>query len=327
MNKVVLITGGAGYIGSNIIAKLAPKGSKIICLDNFSNSYDGSIKRLMKKYNNVSLEVGDMLDNEFMERLFQKYNFDCVIHMAGKKYVKDSFYETESYYQNNIIATQNLLGLMDKYGIKEVIFSSSIAVYGNAIPPFKESFSYNPQSPYAEMKAEGEKMINEWCSKGKKAVVLRLSNPVGANVNIMLGDDSKNKSLPLLPYLLKNIDNKLKFNAASQPTKDGTTIRDYIHVEDVALAFVKAFEVEKLGYNVYNIGSGEPGYSVLDLVKQVEKETNRTISYAIQEPREGDVSISIGDNTKAKEILGFKVDRTIEDMVHSQRVFSEYLQE
>lgn len=326
MNKVVLVTGGAGYIGSNIICKLARCNCKIVCVDNFSNSFNFAINRLMEKYSNVILEQGDLLDISFIENLFLKYNVDCVIHMAGKKYVKDSFYETEEYYKNNIIATKNLLDVMSKYKVNKIIFASSISVYGvSGIPPYKEDYEFNPQSPYAEMKVEGEKMIEKWCDQNKMATILRLSNPVGANLELMLGDNSKNSNLHLLPYILSNLDKDLKFNAASIPTKDGTTIRDYIHVEDIANAFVNSYNNLKNGYHVYNIGSGEPGYSVLDMVKQIEKTLNVKIRYVIQNCREGDVPISIGDNTKAKQELSLVITKNLHEIVKSQHEFSKFL--
>lgn len=326
MEKCILITGGAGYIGTNIINKLAKLNYKIVCMDNFSNSYEYVIQKIAKRHKNVIIETGDMLDNVFMENLFKKYKFNIVMHMAGKKYVKDSFYQTESYYLNNVTATQKLLDIMDKYKVKRLIFSSSITIYGITDKiPLTEDLPYNAQSPYAQTKVEGELLIKKWCTGTKSAVILRLSNPIGANVKCMLGDNSKSENLALLPYLISNTDKLITINGDTYPTKDGTTIRDYIHVEDVAQAFVSACETSLKGLNTFNIGKGVPGNTVLEVLKQVEKTVKKSINYKFGGIRVGDPAILITDTTAAKNNINFKAKKSLKDMVESQYAFNAYL--
>ena len=243
----------------------------------------------------------------------------------GDSDVLDSF---EEYYKNNITATQKLLDTMDKYNVTRLIFASSITVYGNAVKqPIKETTKHDPLSPYAEMKSEGEKIIKQWCGKNKSAIVLRMSNPVGANLELMLGEHSKSDNLSLLPYLLQNIDKELKFNGNNHPTKDGSTVRDYIHVEDVAYAYADACELNISGFSVFNIGSGEPGYSVLQMLKEAERVLNIKAKYSFGPKREGDASVLITDTSKAKKELNFKINKTLYDMVDSQNQFYHFIKD
>ena len=329
--STVLVTGGAGYIGTNVVNTLATRGHKVVVIDNFSNSYSSAINKLAGTYNeNLKVYNFDLLDIEKLKEVLKSENIDAVIHLAGKKYVAESFKNKDEYYKNNIVLTQKLLDSLEKFNIRNLVFSSSITVYGN---PQKdvvdETSNCSPLSPYAEQKLEGEKLIKTWQQKnGTSAVVLRLSNPVGANADMFLGDNPKTKEyMGVLPYILQKAKNgeKLTFNGGNHTTKDGTTVRDYIHVQDVANAFANAVEKNDLKFSVYNIGSSYPGYSVLDILHQTEECLNKKLNYKFGAKRDGDVSVFISNNSKAKTNINLKITKNLYDMVESQIRFEENL--
>ena len=327
----ILVTGGGGYIGSNIVLKLVQQGYKVVVVDNFSNSNSTVIRNLQEKYkNNIKIYNFDLLDTEKLEKVLVNENIFSVLHLAGKKYVPESFNKEEEYYLNNVVLTQKLLDSMEKCKIKNLVFSSSITVYGKpSCETVKETEPLSPLSPYASQKAECEKLVQEWQSRTKSsAVILRLSNPIGANVDYLLGDNPKTTQYKgILPYLLDKAKNNssIVLNGGDHPTKDGTTIRDYIHVEDVASAFIKASALQNGEFNVFNIGSGGEGYSVLDILNQVEKSLNKKLDYSFGPKREGDVSVFISDNSNAKKRLNLNITKKLSDMVDSQVTFEENL--
>ena len=325
----VLITGGAGYIGTNVASKFVEMGYNVIVIDNFSNSNKEYISSLKNKFpTNVRIFNFDLLDTEKLEKVLSTENICGVIHLAGKKYVGESFKKEEEYYQNNVILTKNLLESIKKYGIKNFVFSSSITVYGKTdCNIVDEKHNCNPLSPYAKQKLECEKLVRDWQKATQSsAVVLRLSNPIGANCEYMFGDDPKTKEyIGVLPYIINKSNNnkKLVFNGGDHPTKDGTTIRDYIHVEDVAMAFKNALEKDDKKFSVYNIGSGKPGYSVLDILKECERSLDKKLIYCFGARKEGDASVFVSNNKSAKTNLGFKTTKKLNDMVNSQVVFQK----
>ncbi len=325
----ILVTGGAGYIGTNVVYKLVRKGYRIVVVDNFSNSYKNSIQRLKEKYDkSIVLYDFDLLDSEMLEQVCIKENVGSVIHLAGKKYVGESFEKQDEYYVNNVVLTKNILDIMTKLNITNLVFPSSITVYGNAEHDIvSETDKLLLLSPYAEQKKECEELIFDWQQKThSSAVVLRLSNPVGANTKMLLGDDPQTtKYKNVLVYLLEKAkhNEKIVMNGGDHPTKDGTTIRDYIHVENIANAFFKAVTLQNGKYSVFNIGSGKPGYSVLDILRQVERLTNKELNYSFGPRRDGDVSVVITNNKNAQEQLGLKITKRLSDMVKSQIIFEE----
>lgn len=329
-SKTILITGGAGYIGCNVIQKLAKWGNKLIVVDNLSNSHEDSILRLAEKYLQIKFYNFDLLDYEKLEKLFIDEKIDLVIHLAGKKYVGESFIKTNDYYENNVVLTQNLLKILTKYNVKNLIFSSSVTVYGKTSKSIvDEETSKNPLSPYASQKSECEELIKFWAKEtNSQAIVLRLSNPIGANVEYNLGDNSKTKEyLGVLPLLIDKVKSgeEVKINGGDHPTKDGSTVRDYVHVEDVASAFEQAAMASLGEYYVFNIGSSGQGYSVLDILHSVENNLGIKAKYFFGERREGDVSVFISNNQKAKEKINFVVTKNLDDMVASQIQFSKFL--
>ena len=327
----VLVTGGAGYIGTNVVYSLAKQAYKIVVVDNFSNSHKENIDRLAKQYiKNIKVYNFNLNDYKKLEKVLIDENIFSVIHLAGKKYVPESFEKEDEYYKNNVALTKNLLDLLEKHNIKNLVFSSSITVYGKPQTEIvDEQEKLSPLSPYASQKAQGEQLIFNWQKRtNSTAVVLRLSNPVGANTEYFLGDNPKTtKYKNVLLYILDNANanNKLVFNGGNHPTKDGTTIRDYIHVENVAEMFAKAVEIQNGNYNVFNVGSGSPGYSVLDILNQVEKSLDKKLDYSFGPKRDGDASIILTNNTLAKKRLGLRITKNMADMVQSQITFEKNL--
>lgn len=327
MKKTILVTGGAGYIGTNVVNCLLKKGYYVVVVDNFSNSFHSHIEDLKQLYpKTLKICDVDICDKVKLNDVFVNDKINGVIHLAGKKYIPESFEKEEEYFLNNITGTQVLLDLMTAHNVKKVVFSSSITVYGNKQDySIKETKPYAPISPYAQQKVDGEKMVLNWAKQNNSsAVVLRLSNPIGADANLMLGEDSTSGRKGLLPYLIDcaRDGQKLVFNGNDHPTRDGTTIRDYVHVMDVAKAFVAAFEADlNKSFDVFNIGTSGEGYTVLEVLKQVENIVGFNMDYSFGPKRAGDASVIITNNEKAKEILKYKVTKSLQDMVESQYVF------
>jgi len=325
--KTILVTGGAGYIGTNVVNVLAKKKYNVVVIDNFSNSKKTYINKLVELYpKQIKLIEEDILNLDKLNKIFQSFKIDAVIHFAGKKYVAESFEKEEEYYLNNITATNVLLEAMSKNEVNKIVFSSSITVYGNCEKSsIKETQAYNPLSPYASHKMIGEQMIKKWATKkGNSAVILRLSNPIGADSNLMLGEDSISGRQGLLPYLIESCCNNkpLVFNGNDHPTRDGTTIRDYIHVLDVAQAFTKAVGYKSnKSYNVFNIGTGGKGFTVLEVLSQVQKTLNKKMDFSFGPRRAGDASIIVSNIEKAEKILKHKSKQSLKNMVESQYKF------
>ena len=324
MKEKILITGGCGYIGTNVTNILCAQGYNVAIIDNFSNSKRKYIDKLIDLYpNQIDLFCENMLNKEALEKIFEANKISAVIHLAGKKYIPESFKKPDEYILNNVDATRLLLETMTKYNVKKLIFSSSITVYG--VPtkiPTPEDSLLSPLSPYAQTKVEGEQMIKSWAKENGKAIILRLSNPVGAERQIGLGDDGNKEYKNLLPYIIDQAlsTKKLKINGIDHNTKDGSTVRDYIHVCDVASAFVQALNFHDS--NIFNIGSGSPGYSVLEIIHEVEKATSTKLDIEVGPKREGDIPLFLTDNKNAKNLLGLKINHTLSDIVSSQLAFA-----
>jgi len=327
----ILVTGGAGYIGTNVVNALVLRGEKVVVVDDFSNCKQKYIDKLKNLYKGqvecFSFSFGD---REKLESLFKTHNFSAVIHLAGKKYVQESNEKQELYKLVNVDMTQTLLDVMKEFSVKKIVFSSTAMVYGNVMPcPISELRELSPVSYYATTKLMAEKLIADFVKTSKgQGVILRLSNPIGADDKLMLGDDNLAKAKPILPYLLdaaKN-GNKVVLNGNDYNTKDGTPVRDYVHVCDVAEAFCLAVEKDVEDLEIYNIGSGNEGQSVLQILQEVEKVVGKSVDHSFGERREGDVEIFVSDNSKAKNDLGLKISRDLNDMVLSQYKFLEETQ-
>lgn len=318
----VLVTGGLGFIGSHTCVELLNANYDVVIVDNLSNS---SIEVLEKIEEITSKKPKfyeyDVCDKAKIEEIFKKNKIDAVIHFAGYKAVGESVSEPLKYYRNNLDSTLTLLEVMKEYSCHNFVFSSSATVYGTPKElPIKEDFPLSTTNPYGTTKLMIERILQD-VSKADKdlsIIVLRYFNPIGAHKTGLLGEKPNGIPNNLMPYIVRVADKELPILSVfgdDYDTPDGTGVRDYIHVVDLAKGHLKALEkvVNFKGIDYYNLGTGN-GYSVLDLVKTFEKVNNVQVPYKIVERRPGDIAACYSDPTKAYEELGFKAEYGIEDM-------------
>ena len=318
----VLVTGGAGYIGSHTTIELIEAGHEVIIVDDFSNSNPVVIERIEElSGKKVKFYEIDITDKEKLETVFKENKIDSVIHFAAYKAVGESVEKPLEYYINNLTSTLVVLGLMREYGVKKFVFSSSATVYGDPVKnPILEDFDLSVTNPYGRTKLMIEDMLRDICKADKSldVAILRYFNPVGAHKSGRIGEEPNGIPNNLMPYITKVAIGSLKeLNVFGDdyPTHDGTGVRDYIHVVDLARGHVKALDKlsENPGLVTYNLGTGN-GYSVLDLVKAFSKVSNREIPYKIVERRAGDIAMCYADPSKAEKELGWKAEYGIDDM-------------
>lgn len=321
--STVLVTGGAGFIGSHTSVELLNAGYDIIILDNFVNSKPESLKRIKELTDkDFKFYQADIRDEEAMTKVFAENKIDAVIHFAGLKSVPQSIKEPLNYYDNNIAGTVCLCRVMDKAGCKKLVFSSSATVYGSKNPsPLREDMpTGGTTNPYGTTKYFIEQILQDLCISDSEwgVSILRYFNPIGAHKSGRIGEDPNGIPGNLMPYITQVAIGKLEcLNVCGNdyPTPDGTGVRDYIHVVDLALGHIKALDrlLKVKGCEVYNLGTGK-GYSVLDVVKAFEKASGIKINYRIAPRRAGDVACCYADATKAKEVLGWQAQYDIDDM-------------
>ena len=328
----ILVTGGTGYIGSHTTVELLSKGYEVIIVDNLSNSKALVVDRIEQITGRRPTFIKcDLLDKAELDRVFDDHpEIDSVIHFAGLKAVGESCEKPLLYYHNNITGTLNLLDSMLRYGVNKIVFSSSATVYGTPkTVPIREDFPTSTTNPYGETKLMIERILKDTCVAHPEfsACVLRYFNPIGAHSSGLIGEDPKGIPNNLLPYITKVAIGKLECLSVfgnDYPTHDGTGVRDYIHVVDLALAHLKALEyTDKLnGIDYINVGTGN-GYSVLDIVKAFSRAWGSPIKYKITDRRPGDIAECYADPTKAYEILGWRAERDLckmcEDSANWQR--------
>ena len=326
----VLITGGAGFLGLNIALEFLKKGDSVVIADDMQNSYDTHINTLIDTYGDkVTFYEGDMCNRDFVEGVFQAHTFDKVLHLAAYKNILESKQNPSIYYINNITSLKKILDAIDKYGTKMFAFPSTAAVYGNtdAIPTPEEA-PYSPLSPYAETKVQGEKMITEWQARsGIATVIFRFANPVGANTEFMFGDHSKKGYGNLIPYIIEStLSNKhMTFKGNDHPTPDGTAVRDYIHVGDLAYSVHKVLNSKyDNGLDIVNVGSGK-GHSVLNIVNLVENLLNKKLDYSFSPRNEFESSMVVLDTTKLKTDFSVGFSTSLEDIIKSEIQFYQFL--
>lgn len=319
---MVLVTGGAGYIGSHTVILLVKAGFKVVVYDNFCNSSSEAIRRVEEiTGEEIILVEGDIRDREALRSVFARYPIDSVIHFAGLKAVGESVEQPLKYYDNNVVGSNILFEVMQEQGCKSIVFSSSATVYGDpAIIPVKEDFPISATNPYGRSKLFIEEMLrdvfvsdNSW-----KIVLLRYFNPVGAHESGRIGEDPNDIPNNLMPFIAQTAVGKREYLSVfgdDYDTPDGTGIRDYIHVMDLADAHVKALEKIRSFDQVMtiNIGTGR-GYSVLEVVKAFEKASGRTVPYKIAPRRAGDIAINYADTSYSKSVLGWEATRDIDQM-------------
>ena len=319
----VLVTGGAGFIGSHTVVELQNAGHEVVVLDNLSNSSEKSLERVAELTGKeVPFVKGDILDRELLGKLFREHSFDACIHFAGLKAVGESVQKPWEYYYNNLAGTLVLTDEMRKAGVKSIIFSSSATVYGEpAEIPITENCPKAPcTNPYGWTKSMLEQILMDMQKADPEwnVILLRYFNPIGAHKSGRIGEDPSGIPNNLMPYITQVAVGKLKELGVfgdDYDTPDGTGVRDYIHVVDLAVGHVKALKMveQKAGLKVYNLGTGH-GYSVLDIVKSFEQATGVKIPYVIKPRRAGDVAQNYCDPSLAKEELGWEAENGILEM-------------
>lgn len=319
----ILVTGGAGYIGSHTCVELLNEGYEVVILDNLYNSSYKAVERIQKiTGKSVVFYETDILDKEGIEKIFTEEKIDAVIHFAGLKAVGESVYKPLEYYHNNITGTLNLCDVMRNHGVKNIIFSSSATVYGDPaqIPITEECPKGMPTNPYGWTKWMLEQILTDLHTADQtwNVILLRYFNPIGAHKSGMIGEDPKGIPNNLLPYVAQVAIGKLQCVGVfgnDYDTPDGTGVRDYIHVVDLAKGHVKAIAklADEEGVSVYNLGTGK-GYSVLDVIKAFEKACGHEIPYEIKPRRAGDIATCYSKCDKAKEELGWEAAYGIEEM-------------
>ncbi|WP_066715057.1 UDP-glucose 4-epimerase GalE [Clostridium sp. Marseille-P299] len=318
----ILVTGGAGYIGSHTCLELLTLGHEVIVVDNLSNSSNESLQRVEKLMNKSIIFYNiDMRDYNKLEKVFKEQEFDAVIHFAGLKAVGESVQFPLEYYENNIISTINLLKLMKKYSVFNLIFSSSATVYGKPKSvPINEEFALSTTNPYGSSKLFIEQILQDTFVSDNRfsIVILRYFNPIGAHESGEIGENPHGIPNNLLPYISQVAIGKTDFVRVfgnNYPTKDGTGVRDYIHVVDLAKGHIRALEkkANTHGVHIYNLGTGK-GYSVLDVINAFSKACGKEIPYKIVGPRAGDIAECYSDSTKAFKELGWQATYDLEQM-------------
>mgnify|MGYP000868877783 FL=1 len=318
----VLVTGGAGYIGSHTCVELLNEGYDVVVIDNLINSSKNSLDRVEEiTGRKLTFYQADLLDRDAVEDIFRKEKIDSVIHFAGLKAVGESVSKPLEYYYNNIVGTLILCDTMRKYGVKKLVFSSSATVYGKPeTVPIKEDFPLSATNPYGRTKLMIEEILRDLYVSDNlwHIVILRYFNPVGAHKSGRIGEDPIGIPNNLVPYITQVAVGKLDFlpiYGNDYDTPDGTGVRDYIHVVDLAKGHLKALEKLKNGKGVltYNLGTGK-GYSVLEMVRSFERVCRKPIKYKIMPRRPGDIAICYADPSKAREELGWVAEKGLDEM-------------
>ena len=329
MNKKVLVAGGAGYIGSHTAVELINAGYEVVIVDNFSNSDASSLEGIQKITGVTPTFVeADCCDKEAMRRIFEAYDFDSAIHFAAFKAVGESVGQPLKYYRNNLISLVNILELMKEYGRKNVVFSSSATVYGDAdVLPVTELTPRKPAtSPYGNTKQMSEDILRDMVSatEGLSGIALRYFNPIGAHPSALIGELPRGVPNNLVPYITQTaagIRECLSIFGDDNPTPDGSCLRDYIDIVDLARAHVVAIDRMVGGHNteryeVFNIGTGKP-VSVFELVRGFEEANGLKLNYKVAPRRAGDVTAVWADTTRANEVLGWHAERELRDTLRA----------
>jgi UDP-glucose 4-epimerase len=322
MNKTILVTGGAGYIGSHTCVQLLAAGYDVVVLDNFSNSCAEAVRRVEALAGrSVTLVEGDIRDRAALDALFAAHRIDAVIHFAGLKAVGESVEQPLRYYQNNVTGTVVLCEAMQQAGVKNMVFSSSATVYGDpASVPIQEDFPTSATNPYGRSKLMIEEILRDLhvADAGWNIALLRYFNPVGAHPSGRIGEDPQGIPNNLMPYIAQVAVGRREYLNVwgnNYPTHDGTGVRDYIHVMDLADGHVRALEwlTRGQGIRAFNLGTGI-GYSVLDMLKAFERACGKTLPYRIVERRPGDIARCYADPAAARDELGWEARLGVQAM-------------
>lgn len=325
MKDTILVTGGAGYIGSHTCIELLHADFDIVVLDNLCNSSVESLRRVAKLTwrESIPFYEGDIRDTALLDTIFQQYKISSVIHFAGLKAVGESVQQPLAYYANNVAGTVNLLQAMQRHGVKSIVFSSSATVYGDPhTTPIQEHFPLSATNPYGRSKLMIEEVLGDLYQSDPtwQIALLRYFNPVGAHASGMIGEDPSGIPNNLMPYIARVAVGQYEYLSVfggDYPTHDGTGVRDYIHVVDLAQGHVKALQAFQHGavpnLLVVNLGTGQ-GYSVLDMVKAFAAASGREIPYRIVERRAGDIACCYADPERAAQLIGWRAQKNLGDM-------------
>ncbi|WP_066174883.1 UDP-glucose 4-epimerase GalE [Bacillus marinisedimentorum] len=318
----ILVTGGAGYIGSHTVVELLNNGYEVIIVDNLSNSKEEVLDRIRDITGKpFTFYKVDLLDKDMLDEVFAGHEIEAVIHFAGLKAVGESVAMPLKYYHNNVTGTLMLTEVMAKHNVKKIVFSSSATVYGMPEEmPISENFPLGAINPYGRTKQMIEEILKDLYTADSEwgIALLRYFNPIGAHHSGKIGEDPNGIPNNLLPYIAQVAVGKLdelSVFGADYPTKDGTGIRDYIHVVDLAKGHLKALEkiADTTGAEAYNLGTGN-GYSVLEMVKAFEEASGRSVPYKVGDRRPGDAAVSYADPSKAKEELDWEAEKGLKEM-------------
>ena len=328
----ILVTGGTGYIGSHTAVELLNNNYEVVIIDNLYNSKRDVVDKIEKiTGKSVVFYEGDVCDKKLLRRIFTEHKIAAVMHFAGYKAVGESVQKPIMYYRNNIDSTLTLCEVMKEYNVKNIVFSSSATVYGTPKSlPIKEDFEVtHATNPYGETKIINERILNDlyYSDNSWNIALLRYFNPIGAHKSGLIGESPNDIPNNLMPYIVKVAVKELKelsVFGADYDTIDGTGVRDYIHVVDLARGHIKALEwvLSKKGIDVFNLGTGN-GYSVLELVEAFKKYNNIDVPYKIVGRREGDIASCYADVSKAKDVLNWTAEFGIEDMVKDSYNFAK----
>ena len=323
--KKILVTGGLGYIGSHTVVELQSAGFDVVVIDNLDNATEEVKDRIVSiSGRSIDLVIGDVNDETTMDQLFQEHDFYGVIHFAAHKAVGESVNHPIKYYQNNVSGLITLLGAMDKYGVQNLIFSSSCTVYGIAedLPVTEDTPIKSAESPYGTTKIIGEEIIQDYAKhKNIKTILLRYFNPVGAHPSAQIGELPNGVPSNLVPYITQTaagIREQLVIHGNDYNTSDGTCVRDYIHVVDLAKAHVKAMTfADKMSssVDVFNVGTGN-GSTVLEVVQAFEERCEVSLNYRIGPRRDGDVEQIFADTQKINQVLQWQAEYDLYDMMY-----------
>ena len=319
----ILVTGGAGYIGSHTCVELLERNTQVTVIDNLCNSSPKSLARVEEiTGKSVRFYEGDVRDEALLEKIFREQKIDCVIHFAGLKAVGESVAQPWRYYDNNLTSTLVLTKVMERVGVKKLIFSSSATVYtaDNTMPLRENSRTGGCTNPYGWTKYMTEQILSGLCTADKdwSVVLLRYFNPIGAHASGRIGEDPRGVPNNLMPYITQvavGRREKLSVFGNDYDTPDGTGVRDYIHVVDLACGHVAAVDyvLRNTGCEVFNLGTGT-GYSVLDMVNTFVQTNGVAVPYEITARRPGDIATCYADPTKSRKLLGWAAERTLADM-------------
>lgn len=316
----ILVTGGCGYIGSHTVVKLLEEKFEVVIIDNLVNSKREVLEKIKKiTGSDVTFYQEDLCNLDALKNIFKKEKFDAIIHFAGLKAVGESVQIPLRYYQNNLISTMNLLSCMQEYNVKKLVFSSSATVYGNPKSlPIKEDFPLQTTNPYGTTKLMIEQILKDvyQANPDLDITILRYFNPIGAHKSGLLGEDPNGIPNNLMPYVVRVAMGTLpvlSIFGSDYNTIDGTGVRDYIHVLDLAKGHLLALKNPKSGLKIYNLGTGK-GTSVLELVNMFEKVNQVKVNKKFTARRDGDIDACYASNEKAMKELGFKCEYTLEDM-------------